>query len=473
MANFISNMITDFTNRIAQAVADRVLTDSGRTIAQARAYRLGDQPHQLKVRQGQYDDNLVLNFTGLIVDRSVSQLIGEGIAFAFEGDAVPPQEDYINAVWDANKREILLHRAALSAAEAGTGYLMLNDPAQGMGGMVGQDGVEYPRLQLLDPAFVTMETMPEDFEIVTRYIIQYAYVDEDGKEAARRRTVQLVNAPDEAERWEIVDELMKGYSKWVEVGRVFWAHPFAPIVHWQNMPTIDSPYGQPDITGGLMETQDKINAAISWLTKSMRLGADPLRWFRGGQPPAKIETDKAVFLGLDGEAGQLPPTTDWAGSLAFLQEVRASMNSIARSVDIDSLKDAGDLTNFRLRVIYQDNAQKIYSKRELFGEALVELNRRLMLMARMEAIPCEVTWPEFMPEDKAEEAAYWQTLQALGVISKQTLAEKLGLDHEQEQERMGAEQEQQDNIGAALLRAFNRGEGERMPQLIQGENDNR
>lgn len=462
MANFISTWIDQQYQRIAQAVADRVMTESGRTVAQARAYRLGAQPHQLKVKPNQYDDNLILNFTGLIVDRSVSQLIGDGIEWSFEGDATTPQEDYINAVWDANHQEILLHRAVLAAAEAGTGYMMIHDPAAGMGSMVDKNGEVFPRLQVLDPAFVTLETMPEDFEIVTRYIIQYAYVNENGREAARRRTVQLSDA--ESERWEIVDEVMQN-GKWILVSVFPWPHPFCPIIHWQNLPTIDSPYGQPDITGGLMAAQDKINADISFLSKSLRLGSDPLRVFTGSQPPEKIDTDKAIFM-PDGTAMQLPPTTGWAGDLAYLKQLTQDVFKIARTVDVESLEDKiGSLTNFGLRVIYQDNAQKINTKRELLGDALEELNRRLQLMAGMQPLACEVIWPEFMPTNLVEEAQYWQSLQALGVISKQTLAEKLGLDFEQEQERMQGEQQASDNIGAFLLRGFNRGEGEQMPQL--------
>jgi hypothetical protein len=470
MANFISNFMTNFTNRIAQAVADRVMTDSGKTIANARAYRLGVQPKPIKTKPNQYDDNLILNYTGLIVDRSVSQLIGEGIEFDFEGETETPQEEYIDAVWDANHQEILLHRAALSASEAGTGYIMLNPPSSGI---VGEDAITYPRLVLVDPAYMTMETLPEDFEIVYKYIIQYTFTDFDGKEAARRKTI--VQDADSG-KWIITDEIQKGTGgKWVLVASDPWPYDFCPVVHWQNLPTIDSPYGEPDITGGLMEVQDKINADISFLSKSLRLGSDPLRVFTGSMAPEFIDTIKSIHV-PDGSVTQLPPATDWPGELAYLQQVSQAMFKIARTVDVASLEDKlGSLTNFALKVIYQDNAAKINTKRELFGDALEEINRRLMLMAGMEPIDCDVIWPDFMPTNQAEEAAYYQGLQALGVISKQTLADKLGIDWEKEQERMKAEQEADrqanDNVGAFLLRQQMRGEGGQMPNIAQEENE--
>lgn len=460
--SIFSNIFANFTNQIAAAVADRVLTESGRTIAQARAYRLGNQSRVLKRTKDGYDDNLILNFTGLIVDRLVSQLIGRGIGWDFEGEDLTPQEEYCDAVWNANKQEILLHRAALAASEAGTGYIMINDPSLGMGGAVGRDGIVYPRLVLLDPAFVTMDTMPEDFEVIQRYIIQYVFMDENGKETARRKTVQLI----EDNVWEIIDELNQG-GRWTLVNRMAWPYPSCPIVHWQNLPTIDSPYGDPDITGSLIEVQNKINADISFLSKSLRLGIDPQRWSRGSQPPARLETDKLVHLGLDGEMGQLPPTTDWQGALAYLKQITQDMFKIARVVDVESMEDRlGSMTNFALRVIYQDNITKINTKRELFGDALEEINRRLILMAGMDEIECEVVWPDWMPVNEVENMQYWQSLQALGVISKQTLADKLGLDWEMEQERINAEKQASDNLGAFLLREFNQGGQAQMPTLI-------
>jgi hypothetical protein len=469
----IDNLINSFTARIADAVASRVLTQSGQRIAQARAYRLGKQPHQLKVKPNQYDDNLILNFTGLIVDRSVSQMVGGGISFKFEGDdgqAELPQKEWIEDIWDANHQEILLHRCALAAAEAGTAYLMLCDPALGMGS-ANENGVEYPRLLMLDPAFVTIETVPEDYEVVLRYIIQYKTIGPDGKELVRRKTIERDEENLALSQWVIIDEELsyKTGSQFVEVGRIEWPYDFAPIVHWQNLPTIDSPYGEPDITGDLMATQDSLNGDASSLNKSLRLGADPLRWAKGLDGFSKVETGAGtmVNVGPDGEINQLEPATDWNGSLAFAKFIRQALFDISRTVDIDSLNDRlGSLTNFALKVIYQDNASKIATKRELMGDALEEVNRRLQIMAGAEPIETEVIWSDFMPVNEVERGKYFLDLLNAGVISKQTACEELGYDWEDEQERMTGESAAADNIGGALLAAFTRGEGAAMPPMV-------
>ncbi|MFA6271043.1 MAG: hypothetical protein WC657_07615, partial [Candidatus Paceibacterota bacterium] len=246
-------------NSIADRVATRIIGDAGKSIAIARDYRQGAQKRQLIIKPNQFDDNIVLNFAGLIANRVVSQTIGNGLKLDFEGDdkVETEQEKWVKACLNANKQEILLHRASLAATEAGTGYFDLS------GGSVFDGGIEYPRITLLDPAFVTMESLPEDFEMVVKYTIQYKFNDAQGKEQARKREiVKLVDA----DGWEIVDYILDNGGRWIVTGRTAWEYAFAPIVHWQNLPTIDNTYGEPDINADLIRLQDRVNFVASNLS---------------------------------------------------------------------------------------------------------------------------------------------------------------------------------------------------------------
>jgi hypothetical protein len=77
-----------------------------------RDYTYGNQRRQLKVKTNQADDNITLNYIGLVVDRGVSMLIGQGVEFDLpgepekdaEGNSVDqPNQLYIDEVWAANK----------------------------------------------------------------------------------------------------------------------------------------------------------------------------------------------------------------------------------------------------------------------------------------------------------------------------------------------------------------------------------
>jgi hypothetical protein len=149
---------------------------------------------------------------------------------------------------------------------------------------------------------------------------------------------------------------------------------------------------------------------------------------------------------------------DLAAALEVFKSQRQAFFDITRSVDIDSMADKlGALTNFGLRVLYQDNLAKVATKRELFGDMLAELIRRLLVLAGMQPVAVQVVFPDFLPQDEAAEAQGHIALVGAGLESKQTAADALGLDWEQEQERMSGEQVAGDNIGAAILRAFENG----------------
>lgn len=444
-------------NSIADRVASRIIGDAGKPIALARDYRQGAQKRQLIVKPNQFDDNIVLNFAGLIANRVTSQVIGGGVKLDFEGDdkVETEQERWVKACLDANKQEILFHRAALSAAEAGTGYFDLSG-----GSVFDSAGVEYPRITLLDPAFVTMESLPEDFEMVVKYVIQYKFIDADGKEKARKR--EVIKRVD-ADGWDIVDSIsMDAWgSRWIEVDRPEWPYKFAPIIHWQNLPTIDSAYGEPDINADLIRLQDRVNLVASNLSKIIRLYAHPMRYAVGFQTADKLDVgpDQLIKLtGADSDIRQLEQLGDLAGSMEYLRMLRQAMFDRARVVDIDSMQDKlGALTNFGLKVLYQDNLNLIATKRELFGDAIEELVIRLQEISGKTPIPAVVVWPDFLPENDAEISAAYQSDLNMGIVSKETISRLRGYDWEQEQERIANDAAQTDNIGAAILRNFERG----------------
>lgn len=444
-------------NSIADRVASRIIGDAGKPIALARDYRQGAQKRQLLVKPNQFDDNIVLNFAGLIANRVVSQTIGQGVELDFEGDdkTETEQEKWVKACLDANKQEILFHRAVLSATEAGTGYFDLS------GGSVFANGIEYPRITLLDPAFVTMESLPEDFEVVIKYTVQYKFTDFDGKERARKR--EVIKNVDGA-GWEIVDSIASDAwgARWEVVDRTPWKFDFAPIIHWQNLPTIDSTYGEPDINADLIRLQDRVNFVASNLSKIIRLYAHPMRYAVGFQTADKLDVgpDQLIKLtGADSDIRQLEQLGDLAGSMEYLRMLRQAMFDRARVVDIDSMQDKlGALTNFGLKVLYQDNLNLIATKRELFGDAIEELVIRLQVIGNIaDPLPADCVWPDFLPENDAEISAAYQSDLNMGVVSKETISGLRGYDWEQEQERISNDAAQTDNVGAAILRNFENG----------------
>ena len=454
-----------FLNNIADRLVSRMMDAENKPIATARAYYAGNHPDQLFVRKGQFNDNIALNFSRLISQRIVSQMLGKGITFDFDGEDESEQEKWLDECLDANKQEVLFHRSALSAGVAGTGYLYLMP-----GGVLGKDDTEYPRIQLVDPLFTTITTAPDDFETIISYKVEYRSQDVAGKELDRRRIIKQ----DDIGTWVTQDWISHDASRWEMVSEVQFVDvngqplSFAPMLHWQNLPSVDSVYGEPDITPNLEAVQNRVNFVASNISKIIRLYAHPQRYSRMAGSMAKIEIgpdEMPNFNDQNGSINQLDAIGDLPASQNYLKMLRQAMFDMARVVDMDSLQDKiGTLTNFGLKVLYQDNLAMIGTKRELFGDMLEELVRRLQMMNVATVIPAKAVWPEMLPENETEQTASDQTLNTMGVKSKQTIADEHGLDWEQEQERIDEEDTAKQNVPNSWYTEGAQGQGQSLDQ---------
>lgn len=413
-------------------------------IMDRREYRLGMQKQFIKVRPNQADDNLTMNFVGLIVERSVSMLFGKGVRFEYGEDEAA--QELINEVWQANDQNVLLHRLGTFGADGGMCFVKV----------VPREG-EPLRLVGLDPSLMDIVTDPDDWQKVTAYVIQYKTI-RDGKEIGKREITEL---DESGLAWTITQQENSDATghKWQQVDEpVAWEYEFPPITHWQNLPNVMDAWGMPDITNDVINLQDRINFVSSNISKIIRLYAHPPRWGKGlgNMKDLTMGPDDMIVVGDNGEINQLEPIGDMGASLAFLNVLRQSMMDITRTVDISSLHDKiGALTNFGLRVLYQDALQKLGTKRELYEEGLQELNSRILALNGIEDAPeCEVEWINPLPENEQEEAMAVEADLRMGIVSKQTISEKREYNWEDEVERMNGEQLAGDNLGANLLRAF-------------------
>jgi hypothetical protein len=198
------------------------------------------------------------------------------------------------------------------------------------------------------------------------------------------------------------------------------------------------------------------------MSKIIRLYAHPKTWGRGINATDRIEMgpDDMVNLGSSGELGQLPPVADMTGSKDFLLMLRQSLFDITRTVDITSMSDKlGALTNFGLRVLFNDAIDKLQTKRLMYGEFLKEVNRRILELSGLEVIDCTLVWGDPLPTNEIEQAQTISTDLTSGVVDKQTASELRGYDWEVVDERLGEQKANTADIGAGLLAAFDRNGG--------------
>lgn len=420
-------------------------------------YYAGAHRKQLRVKEGQADDNIALNFVGLVVNRGVAMLLGKGIGFDMEGDA---NQEYIDAAWDVNHKDILMQKLAQFGGVYGTVFVKILPDA-----LTSTDGKIYPRLLAIDPMLMSVETDPEDIEQVTKYTMRYN-VMMNGQMTARRETITPeLSADGDPVSWLITNEYANGATggRWVLMyGPVEWQYSFPPVVHWQNQPMAGQVYGRSDI-GDIVELQDRVNFIASNISKIIRYHAHPKTWGRNTAGTSDKQTwgadEMIIFKGDDALIANLEMQSDLASSKEYLMELRQALFDISQTVDLTSMSDKlGSLTNFGLRVLFFDALAKLGAKQELYGEGLMELNYRMQVIGEVASPEYgSVNWPDPLPVNETEQVAADTFELEQKIASKETISKRRGYDWENEQERIQNEAAMGDNVGAAILRTFNAG----------------
>ncbi len=437
--NFLTRAANRFMDRLGLTIASDLSPERVEELTKQKQYYENVQKPPLKTKPGQANDNLVTNFVALAVDRANSMLFGGGVEFMASAGADSAEQKYLDDVWDANKKPILLHRTGQDGEVFGTPFVKIVPDA-----LEGEDGKLLPRIVLLDTRLMTIHTDPMDIERVIRYVFEIQLEDHGFREVTRRADedellIDLGNGFSEAAppgSW-IVETFETAYGSgqstaWTMTSQVLWAYPFPPIIHWQNLPSLHSVYGLSGIAG-VIDIQDKYNFVVSNILKVLRYHAHPKTWGRGipaGTEAGKVSWGGDEMLKFTSETAQitnLEMQSDLASSRNVAQDLRQTIFAICRVVDIDSVADkVGALTNFGLRVLYSDALAKNSTRRALYGDALEELNRRLLLLANFTNPKNVAEWGSDLPQDENEDAKLVRDDLLAGLVSVETASELRG-----------------------------------------------
>lgn len=410
-------------------------------------YYSGKHTPQLKLKPGQWNDNVATNYVGLAIDRSISLLWSGGVEFKYQ-DETDPRQEFIENVWEANKQEIFLQNWGMDGEVFGTGYIEIQPEG------LFYNGASYPRLILLKPSLMAIETDPLDGEKVLAYIMDNVKVGDK----AYRKIVRRIVTPDlrdsdgivieaRPDMWIIeVWESSGFFSTWKLISETPWEYEFPPIIHNKNLPSIHSVYGSGGIDDAI-ELQDKYNFTMSNIVKIIRYWASPKTWGRGID--GKLDKmqwgvdDVVLIRSENGMIANLEMNADLQSSFAVASALRQSIFEMARVVDTQAFTSGGDLTQYKISAIYSDALSKNRTRRLLYGEALTELNRRLLALGGFEdTTPPEIEWGEELPSDEQVNSQLILNDLAAQIISRKTAAELRGYEWEDDEgEKMRIENE--------------------------------
>ena len=413
-------------------VRARDAEDEERVARYAAAWRwyTGDHPASLKVREGEADDNVRLNFARLVVRAGVRALFGVAPTWTTNDDRLDAVLDAWRRANPAQRRpgwDLQTQALAINGAVTGHAWakwsISPDDP--------------YPRLKVLDPAICTAYWAEDDHEDVYAYRLEWATFNRSGRPVERRQIIER----DTFASWTIRDEERTTQSaKWVaRSAPVVWPYSWPPILETQNLVCPNEFYGTSDLEEDTLDLNRALNLNASSMQKIVRLYAHPRDVGFGfgarevqmapGQMPTIPNPDARIdTLGLLG---------DLAASLDVYNRLKEAMHSTTATpeVAVGKLDTTGPMSGAALRILYGPLVDSTEQKRLTYGP-LVELAQAqaLVLLGAVgdtAEVDVETTWPEIIPSDPLQERQALTMDEQLGA-SKQTILAKLGYNAEEE-----------------------------------------
>lgn len=409
------------------------------------AYR-GKFPDPLVVKPKQSNDNVKANRCSTIVDKGVSWLFGQD-DFTIEVENDSAAQDKLDEVLKANKLMTLLAKYALFGGIAGHSFIKIvpSDPI--------------PRLVVQNPEFITVQTDPDDMEVVLSYAITYCVVDAKGEKWDKRQIIKRINTDgipslainqNRDDTWETTTFMRKANTQggWVQMGEPEpWSYWWPPIVGNQNLIDPSQYWGKPDLTDDLIQMNRALQFVESNTSRILKWHAHPKTWIKGANA-SQIDVSADGVIGLtspDAAIGNLEMISDLSSSQSFAEVLRTNMDECSRvpAVSTGRMADSmrgNQISGIAVKLLFQPLEEKTKSKQQLYGEMIEELCRRILDLLGL-GYDHEITihWPNLLPTDDVTDAQRAMFLDQTGLASKQTLSTELGYDWAHEKEQMDEE----------------------------------
>lgn len=423
------------------------------------------------------DDNVISNRCMSIVDTGVTFLFANKLEIQVKQDkssALPnlksPVQAKLEAAWgDEGRRMTFLTKLGMNGAVAGHVFVKIIPPDQTGDGL--------PRLVNLDPLCMTMQTKPDDCDVILSYSHEYQGTDPLSGAAILMREVTTRVDPDHKSdtgygddldsHWEIqqwTKQIQEG-AQWVKVGEpIIWPFDWSPIHDAQNLPYPNKAWGKSDLTPGIIQQNNTLNFVQSNTNRIIHKHAHPWPWASGTTDKTiSISPGKVICLpNPDARMGLLEMISDLHSSREFAADIRGDMDeqSGVPAVAVGRISEIikGQVSGIAIKLMFAPLLAKTEKKRRLYGDLIADLSSHMLeLLDFGPDIKVELHWEAALPEDVLAEVQAAVLLDQLGV-SKDTLLARMGFNPDEEAEKKAAED-------ANALKMFGKGQGMPPAQL--------
>ena len=370
-----------------------------------RYYRGHHRPN-IKVKAGQADDNITINWSKKVVNAGVSFLMGKPPTFEIDDQTNErtPDEAYLDEVWadDPARRFVkqsFFTELAQSGAVSGTAFVRIYPK---------DERNDKPRLVILDPATVDILHDPNDISDVLGYHIVW----QAGDNWHRHR----IERDGDLMGWTIFDEIYDKGGRWREnEPPITWEWDFAPVFHCQNLTLAHSPWGVSDLEDA--DLNDAVNNIASNINRILRFHAHPKTVGTGFAPNAiDVAADGLITLPEGATIQNLEMQSDLASSAGFQARMEEAFHQVTDVPRFDPASvNLGALSGFALQVLYSPLLQKTNVKRANYGGLLQQINRALLVLDGKPEAAVMNHWENPLPMNSREKYENFEILVRSGV----------------------------------------------------------
>lgn len=426
-----------------------------------RSYYNGNHKRPLKIKPGNSDDNVLINDSRRIVNKSAAFLFGKDITFQLPAGLTSADSEFAK-FWDQNKKMSFLYEVALNGGVLGDYYVQILPPDVTR---------KYPRLINLDPCIVFPQYNPNDIEEVLAYELRW----HSGDVLYRQIWSQTESGPEgQPGIWMYWTERLERSNTWVEtVPKQTWPYLWCPIHHGSNLPNPNEFFGVSDLEDA--DLNDAVNFTASNLNKIIRRFASPILKAAGfgNKQGMDLNPDNVMYVPSGGSLELLEMKSTADSSVAFYRSLRQAFYQVSSVPMMDpETMTLGAQSGFALKVLYGDLLEKTEVKRRLYGDVLEQVCKHaLEMMGYLSDEGVEIQWQDPLPADVRSDIAALQFDLDAGIASKETVSGKRGYSWEDEQKKIAEEKKAAADLGSEILESYENGPYGNPTKLKPGEKE--
>ncbi len=365
--------------------------------------------------------------------------------------AVDPAQTYLDEFWEANHKMITLKKAERYGSLTGDCFLKI----------VVDPGAMYPRLVVVDPQTVEVQTLPDDCDTATAFTITYQAVLNNVLYDCQQRITKNTGG----KSWLIQDfkrEANHPEKNWQPMNEPQnWQYPFPPLFHCPDTILLGSYHGAPAITIDVIHLNIAYNFLLSNLYKAAHHFGNPRMkgfGFKAGDLPsdpdqvAILPSEKSMLEMLEGKV-------DFAGVLSLADRLEAALYKLlsVNGMTLGDLTDIprGQIAALAIQLLFQVLIDLTNERRLTYGQIISDVCSAVLQIAGYGINRrVKLHWPQMLPIDYPTAAQAALSAEQAGVSQQTAIEAILGLDWDIEQDR---NQTRTPSLAESILSKFNAG----------------